>query len=297
MPRPPGPTNPTACESSTRTRASYRSARSQIRSSGREVAVHREDAVGDDHPGAGPGRRDQLRLQVGHVGVPVAVAGRLGEAHPVDDRRVVEGVGDDRVLRAEEGLEDAAVRVEAGGEQDGVLGAEERRELRLQRLVQGLGPADEPDAGHPEAPPGERVGRRGDHPRVVGEPEVVVGAEVQRVGARLGRRARRDPDVRRLRRLELALALGQAGVLDLLERGAQPLLHLGVGGRRGRGGHESLQSRITLPHSPDRTAANAASKSAAGKRCVMTDRTASRRAADVCSIADMAYQVSYISRP
>ena len=42
--------SPMACESSTITSASYFSARSQIAVELREVAVHREDAVGGDHP-------------------------------------------------------------------------------------------------------------------------------------------------------------------------------------------------------------------------------------------------------
>ena len=41
-------------------------------------------------------------------------------------------VGDDRVLRAEERLEQAAVGVEAGAIEDRVLGAEEAREPLLE---------------------------------------------------------------------------------------------------------------------------------------------------------------------
>jgi hypothetical protein len=54
----------------------------------------------------------------------------LAEADAVDDRRVVERVGDDRVLLAEQRLEEAAVGVEAGPVEDGVLGPEERADLR-----------------------------------------------------------------------------------------------------------------------------------------------------------------------
>ena len=91
-------------------------------------AVHREDAVGGDQAGAGAGRFAQAALEVGHVVVGVAEAPGLAEADAVDDRGVVEGVGDDRVLLAEQGLEEAGVGVEAGGVEDGVLGAEEARE-------------------------------------------------------------------------------------------------------------------------------------------------------------------------
>ena len=52
VPRPFVPTKPTACESSTITIASYFSARSQMRVERRDVAVHREHAVGGDQPAA-----------------------------------------------------------------------------------------------------------------------------------------------------------------------------------------------------------------------------------------------------
>jgi hypothetical protein len=45
------------------------------------------------------------------VGVPVPLG--PAQADPVDDRGVVERVGDDGVVLAEERLEEAAVRVEA----------------------------------------------------------------------------------------------------------------------------------------------------------------------------------------
>ena len=90
--------------------------------------VHREDAVGDDELEAGARRLGlaQPGLQVGDVAVAVAVPLRLAQADAVDDRGVVELVADDGVLLAEERLEEAAVGVEAGGVEDGVLGAEKR---------------------------------------------------------------------------------------------------------------------------------------------------------------------------
>jgi hypothetical protein len=95
-------------------------------------AVHGEHAVGGDQLEAHAGgvRGLQLRLEVGHVVVAVAVAPGLAQAHAVDDGGVVELVGDDRVLfGAEQGLEQAAVGVEAAAVQDGVLGAEETSEM------------------------------------------------------------------------------------------------------------------------------------------------------------------------
>ena len=88
-------------------------------------AVHREDAVGGDQPE--PGRRGLLQpgLQVGHVAVAVAQALGLAEPDAVDDRGVVQLVGDHGVLGAQQRLEQAAVGVEARGVEDRVFGAEE----------------------------------------------------------------------------------------------------------------------------------------------------------------------------
>jgi hypothetical protein len=71
VPRPPGPTNPTAWESSTITIASYRSASSQIAS---RSAIRRPSRTRRRWRSAGSGRRRLLEplLQLGHVVVGVA---------------------------------------------------------------------------------------------------------------------------------------------------------------------------------------------------------------------------------
>ena len=56
----------------------------------REVAVHREDAVGGDQPVARVGRLLEPRLELVHVAVRVAQPLRLAEPDAVDDRGVVE---------------------------------------------------------------------------------------------------------------------------------------------------------------------------------------------------------------
>ena len=66
----------------------------------------------------------------------VAVALGLAEPDAVDDAGVVQFVADDRVLRAEDGLEEPAVGVEARAIEDRVLGAEESRDRRFEFLVQ-----------------------------------------------------------------------------------------------------------------------------------------------------------------
>ena len=130
---------------------------------------------------------------------------------------MVELVGDDRVLVAQERLEQPAVRVEAGAEEDRVVGAEERREPLFELAVEGLRSADEAHRRHPVAPAVERLVRRLDHRRMTGETEVVVGAQVQQL-------ASVDVDVRALRRRHHELGLVEAGLAHFREPSRQVVL-------------------------------------------------------------------------
>ncbi len=106
---------------------------------------------------------------------------RFAQADAVDDAGVIQGIADHRVLGAEDGLEQAAVGVEARGVEDRVLGAQERADAGLQFLVDGLGAADEADRRHAVAEVVERLVRGRDDLRMIGEAQVIIGAEVQYV--------------------------------------------------------------------------------------------------------------------
>ena len=110
-----------------------------------------------------------------------------------------------RVLGAEQGLEQPAIGVETGGEEDRVVRAEERGQPRFQRAVQVLRAADEAHARHAVAVAVHRLLRGGDERGVIGKPEIVVGAEVQHVAA-IGR----DRDMSALGRDDGALGLPQS---------------------------------------------------------------------------------------
>ncbi len=159
----------------------------------------------------------------------------------------------DRVLLAEEHLEQPAVRVEAGGIEDRVLQAEERAQRRLEVLVDLLRPADEAHGREPEAPLLHRGVRGRDHLGMVGESEVVVRTEVEDLALAVA-----HPDPRSLSRRQHSLRLLEARAADLLElcRERRP-------DRLARHG-PSPQYRSTLPVSPVRIAANASSKRSAG---------------------------------
>src|SRR5690606_34634054 len=96
--------------------------------------------------------------------------------------------------------------------------AEEARNRLFQLAMQGLGAADEAHRGHAEATGAERGGRRGPDTGMVGEAEIIVGAEVQHLAGAAVRLVDRDPTA--LRAGDQALALVEAGRLDLLESAA-----------------------------------------------------------------------------
>ena len=63
----------------------------------------------------------ELGLEIGHVVVLVAQALGFAEPDAVDDRGVVQLVGDDRILGAQDRLEQAAVGIPARGIEDRVF--------------------------------------------------------------------------------------------------------------------------------------------------------------------------------
>ena len=92
---------------------------------------------------------------------------------------MIERVGHDRVVGAEQGLEDGTVGVEAGGERDRVFGVQEVGDRPLQGAMGVEGAADEADRGHAIAVLDHRLSARSNEGGVVGESEIVVGTEIE----------------------------------------------------------------------------------------------------------------------
>ncbi len=145
-----------------------------------EVAVHAEDPVGHDHRVAGAcvGGLAEFRLEVRHVPGGEPVPPGLAQPDAVDDRRVVQRIGDHGVLGAEQWFEDRPVRIETGGEQDRVVGTDVVRDVGLHDPMEVERAADESDRGHAVAVPLDRLVSRRHDLGVVGEAQVVVGAEI-----------------------------------------------------------------------------------------------------------------------
>ncbi|SPX45653.1 Uncharacterised protein [Klebsiella pneumoniae] len=167
-------------------------------------AIHREHAVGGDQhvTRAGLASFFQTRLQLLHIVVGIAEALRFTQTHAVDDRGMVQGVGDNGVFRAEQRFKQAAVGVETGGVEDRVFHTEEIGQLLLQLLMRILGAADEAYRGHPETVAVHAGFRRGNQFRVVRQTQIVIGAEVNHVAVA-------DGNVRLLRRGDDALFFEQ----------------------------------------------------------------------------------------
>jgi len=62
----------------------------------------------------------KLGLEVGHIVVRVAVASGLAEAHPINDRGVVERIRNNGVLGSEQRLKNTPIGIKCGGIENGV---------------------------------------------------------------------------------------------------------------------------------------------------------------------------------
>ena len=89
------------------------------------------------------------------------------QAYAVDDGGVVQGVGDNRIFCAKQGLKQTAVGVEAGGVENRVFHSKEARQLLLKLLVAVLGTANKAYGGHTETVSIHAVFRCGNQLRVI----------------------------------------------------------------------------------------------------------------------------------
>jgi hypothetical protein len=144
----------------------------------RDVAVHREDGVGDDQRAAPLGLAHAPR-QVLDVRVAVDEGLRACQSAAVDDRRVVELVGEDDLTAARQRRDHADVRQVARTEEQRRLRALEVGQALLQAPVHGHRARHQPRRPGADAPAHRGVGRRLAHAGVVREPQVVVRAQQQ----------------------------------------------------------------------------------------------------------------------
>ena len=188
------------------------------------IAVHREHTVGNDDAETLSLSFFQAVFQFGHVAVGIAVTFSLAKTNPVDNRSVVQGIGNDSVLISEKRFEHTAVGIEAGRVQNSVFRPEEFGDLAFQFLVQVLGTADETDRTHAIASFVHGFLGGSNQTRAVGQAQVVVGAEVQNFLTAV------HFDVRALRGDDHTFVFVKTGITNPFEFLLQELLKFSVHG-------------------------------------------------------------------
>ena len=146
------------------------------------ITVHREHAVGGDDAEALLLSLLEALFELFHVGVGIAVAFCLAQAHAVDNGCVVEGVADNGIFRTEQCLKQSAVGIEARTVKDCVLGVEIVADSCFEFLVNVLSSANEAHARHSESALGHHVLSGFDKTAVVAKSQIVVGTEIEYVG-------------------------------------------------------------------------------------------------------------------
>ena len=198
-------------------------------------AFHGEDAVGDDHLVARLARRFQGAPQVGYVAVFVAFLLRLGQADAVDDRGVIQLVGDDRVLLQGDRLEQAFIRIPARPVKNRVLGTEKPGDALFELAMNRLRAADEADGRQTIAVVALTFLSGFGDGGMVGQAEVVVRSQHDHFADAF------DVHHRTLGRFHQQLALERASGGHLIELGLQR------GNQRHENSSADLNSRGDLP--------------------------------------------------
>ena len=145
----------------------------------RDVPVHAEDRFGDDELPRVGGRIFQQALQVLHVAVAVHRHRRPREPAAVDDAGMVQLVAEDQVVFLHQRGDDSHVGLVSAVEHQRRFGSLETRDAPLQLLVRGHVARDQPGRSRAAAVAVQRLPGGFLQRGMVGEPQVVVGGEVQ----------------------------------------------------------------------------------------------------------------------
>ena len=147
-----------------------------------DIAVHGEHAIGSYDAETLGLCGLELSFEIRHIAVGVTVTHGFAQTYAVDDRGVVECVGDDCVIGSEQRFEQSAVGIKARGVEDSVLGAKELGDSVLELLVGVLCTADEPHGSHAVAATIHAVFGSSDKFGVICESQIIVSAEVYYFG-------------------------------------------------------------------------------------------------------------------
>ena len=193
-----------------------------------DVAVHAEDAVGDDELAAGLVFDFLQQLfAVSDVFVAEDFDFCLRQARAVDDAGVVEFVGENEIFLAEDGADSARVGGESALEDDAGFDILEARDFFFELHVDLHGAGDGADGSGADAEFARRFQSSFAEARVRGQSEIVVAGEVDDALAVVGA----DRFLLVVQHAELEVGAARFQVVELLGEVAE----LGTSG--GRGGH------------------------------------------------------------
>ena len=143
------------------------------------IAVHREHTIGYNQSETTLLCRLKLLFQVGHIGIGITIPLCFAQTHTVNDRSMIERIGDYRIFVGKQWFEHTTVGIETGSIQNGVFSVEEFSYFCLQRLVSILRSANKPHRCHAITPFVESSFGSFNQFRIVSQPKVIVGTKVQ----------------------------------------------------------------------------------------------------------------------
>ncbi len=152
---------------------------------GGHVAVHAEHPVGDDQPlpfAVGRLTRHQL-LEGPDISMRIDNGAGCRKPTPVDNRGVVEAVGEDNVIRTEQPLQDTGIGGISGIEHQRRLCSLEGGDAFFEAVVQAHAAGDKAAGAAAGAELPRRATRFLDQAGMVGQAEVVIGTEQEVVAA------------------------------------------------------------------------------------------------------------------
>ena len=181
VPRPVAPRTPEACASSTSRKAPNSFLMCDQLRQAADVAVHREDAVGDDEGAVGGLSAAQLFAQAFGIVVAEALDLHAGHAAGVEQAAVAKAVDDDAVVGTEQAGDQAEVGHVAGAEGERGLCALVFGQIALHLLVNVEGAGEQAGAAGAGAVAMDGVLRGGVDPGMSDQTEIVVGGHHQHV--------------------------------------------------------------------------------------------------------------------
>ena len=149
-------------------------------------AIHREHAVSRDPliPRAIGIGQLQLRLQIGHVGMTIAITLRFAQTYTIDNAGVIERIADDRVVLPQQRFEQTTVGIKTRAVEDGVLQPKKGRNCRFKIAMDGLRAANEAHRRHAETVFIEATFGGVNQARIVSQAEIIIGAKIDDFAAR-----------------------------------------------------------------------------------------------------------------